>query len=178
MSHDSSIKRFKNASALCTAWTKERSCLKNSGIWGEFQPASIAGHCGHCSSVSLYFCDQPPTPIPSSFVAPCQHVLGRVQLFPLFLDGNATSTIPYKYHQHQLAKFPHGSTDSTNAAGRKGSNVYSVNLWQFGRGRPLLDGLSVADAEDRRTELQTDSHTRDVETQAPHCAEGCKVTWH
>ena len=37
------------------------------------------------------------------------------------------------------AKFPHGSTDSTNAAGRMGSNVYEVNLWlwQFGRDKPL-----------------------------------------
>ena len=45
-----------------------------------------------------------------------------------------------------------------NAAGRKGSNVYEVNLWlwQFGRGKPLLGavgGLSVADTEDRRIEL-------------------------
>ena len=64
------------------------------------------------------------------------------------------------------AKFPHGSTDSTNAAGRMGSNVYEVNLWlwQFGRGKPRLGGLSVADTEDRRTELQTDSHRRAVET--------------
>ena len=35
-----------------------------------------------------------PSPTPILFVAPCQHVLGRVPLFPLFLDGNATSTIP------------------------------------------------------------------------------------
>ena len=37
-------------------------------------------------------------------------------------------------------------------------------LWQFGRGKPRLGGLSVADTEDRRTQLQTDSHRRAVET--------------
>ena len=115
-------------------------------------------------SISLYLYEQSPTPI--LFVAPCQHVLGRVPLFPLFLDGNATPTIPYKYRQLQRAKFPHGSTDSSNAAGRKGSNVYEVNLWlwQFGRGKPLLGNPSVADKEVRQTELQTDSHRRAVET--------------
>ena len=83
-----------------------------------------------------------PSPTPIHFVAPCQHVLGRVPLFPLFLDGKATPTIPYKYRQLQRAKFPHGSTDSSNAAGRKGSNVYKMNLWlwQLGRGKPRLLG--------------------------------------
>ena len=124
----------------------------------------IAGHWGHCSSISLYLNELSPTPI--LFVAPCQHALGRVQLFQLFLDRSATSTICYKYCQHQRAKFPHGSTDSTYAAGRRGDNVYEVNLWlwQFGRGKPLFGGLSVADTEDRRTELQTDSLSRAVET--------------
>ena len=49
---------------------------------------------------------------------------------------------------------------------QKGSNVYEVNLWlwQFGRGKPRLGGLSVADTEDRRTELLKDGHRRAVET--------------
>ena len=44
--------------------------------------------------------------------------------------------------------------------------MYEVNLWlwQFGRGKPLFWGLSVADTEDRRTELQKDSLRRAVET--------------
>ena len=44
--------------------------------------------------------------------------------------------------------------------------MHEVNLWlwQFGRGKPRLGGLSVADTEDRRTQLQTDSHRRAVET--------------
>ena len=43
-------------------------------------------------------------------------------------------------------------------------------LWQFGRGKPRLGGLSVADTEDRRTQLQTDSHRRAVETRKRHTA--------
>ena len=44
--------------------------------------------------------------------------------------------------------------------------MYEVNLWllQFGRGKPRLGGHSVADTEDRRTQLQTDSLRRAVET--------------
>ena len=38
----------------------------------------------------------PPGPTPILFVAPCQHMLGQVQLFPLFLDRSATPTIQYK----------------------------------------------------------------------------------
>ena len=73
---------------------------------------------GHCSSISIYLYEPPSTPI--LFVAPCQHVLGRVPLFPLFQDRigrarNATSSILYKYRQHQRAKFPHGSTDSESS---------------------------------------------------------------
>ena len=67
----------------------------------------IAGHCGHCSSISLYLYEPSPTHI--LFVAPCQHVLWRVPLFPLFQDGNATSTIPYKCRQpnfHMEAQIP------------------------------------------------------------------------
>ena len=99
-----------------------------------------------------------PTPTPILFVAPCQNVRGQVPLFPLFLNGNVTPTIPFLYRQHQRTKFPHGITDSSNATGRKGSNVYEVNLWlwQFGRGKPRLGGLSVADTEDSQTELLKD----------------------
>ena len=64
--------------------------------------------------------------------------------------------------------------------------MYEVNLWllQFGRGKPRLGGHSVADTEDRRTQLQTDSLRRAVETRKRSTAwkgakfEGCKVTWY
>ncbi len=41
--------------------------------------------------------------------------------------------------------FPVGSCDTAAVDGRSGSYVYEVNLWlwQFGRGKPRLGGLSV-----------------------------------
>ena len=79
-------------------------------------------------------------------------VLGRVPLMPLFLHDNSTPTILHQLRKHQHSKFPYGSADTSDKSGRKGSNVYEVNqwLWQFGRGKPRLGGLSVVDTEGRR----------------------------
>ena len=42
-----------------------------------------------------------------------------------------------------------GCADAVSVDGRRGSNVYEVNpwLWQFGRGKPRLGGLSVEATE-------------------------------
>ena len=50
--------------------------------------------------------------------------------------------------------------------GRRGSNVYEVNpwLWQFGRGRPRLGGLSVSETEERRDAVNRAGAKRGVET--------------
>jgi hypothetical protein len=76
-----------------------------------------------------------------------ENVLGRVPLIPLILAGNSTPTIPHKFSKHKGSAFPMGSADTANADGRRGSNVYEVNhwLWMFGRGKPRLGGLSVAE---------------------------------
>ena len=52
---------------------------------------------------------------------------------------------------HQIPTWHHKLVNALNATGRKGSNVYEMNLWvwQFGRGNPQLGGLSAADKEDR-----------------------------
>ncbi len=49
-------------------------------------------------------------------------------------------------------KFPYDRADASDKSGRKGSNVYEANLWlwQFGRGKPRLGGLSVGDTEERQ----------------------------
>ncbi len=46
-----------------------------------------------------------------------------------------------------------GCTDAAAENGRRGSNVYEVNtwLWQFGRGKPRLGGLTVEETF-KRTE--------------------------
>ena len=79
-------------------------------------------------------------------------MLGRVPLFPCFLQDNATPTIPHKLLHFKASAFQYGIADAAAVDGRRGSNVYEVNpcLWQFGRGRPYLGGLSVSETEDRR----------------------------
>ena len=38
-----------------------------------------------------------PSPVPTLYVGRAEDVIGRVPLYPCFLDGNLTSTIPHKY---------------------------------------------------------------------------------
>ena len=51
---------------------------------------------------------------------------------------------------------------------RKGSNVYEIKqwLWQFGRGKPRLGGLSVAETEEQRIAVANDGAKRAVATLA------------
>ena len=48
--------------------------------------------------------------------------------------------------------FQFGTADAAAAEGHRGSNVHKVNpwLWQFGRGRPRIWGLSVSETKERR----------------------------
>ena len=41
------------------------------------------------------------SPVPTLYVGRVEDLLGLVPLFPCFLDGNTTSTIPYKYAGQQ-----------------------------------------------------------------------------
>ena len=76
----------------------------------------------------------------------CQYG-GQSSIDPLFLP-----TIPHKYSQHKTSGFPVGTCDTAAEDGRRGSNVYEVNpwLWQFGRGKQRLGGLSVEKTDDRK----------------------------
>ena len=58
-----------------------------------------------------------PSPTPILFVAPLNNVLGRVPLFPLFLDGNATPTIPHHLRHLKARAFQHGVTDTAKPEG-------------------------------------------------------------
>ncbi len=93
-------------------------------------------------------------------------MIGRVPLIPLFLAGNLTPTIPHQYSQHKRSGFPVGSCDSAAADGRRGSHVYEVNpwLWQFGRGKPRLGGLSVAKTGAKKAAAQKEWLLRGAET--------------
>ncbi len=59
-----------------------------------------------------------------------------------------------------------GTCDTAAANGRRGSNVYEVNqwLWQFGRGKPRLGGLSVEKTDDRKDAALKERSLRGAET--------------
>ena len=80
--------------------------------------------------------------------------------------GNTTPTIPHKYSQHQRSGFPVGICDSAAEDGRRGSNAYEVNpwLWQFGRGKPRLGGLSVEKTGAKKAAAQKERLLRGAET--------------
>ena len=109
-----------------------------------------------------------PSPTPILYVGPISNVLGRVPLMPLFLHGNSTPTIPHQLRHLQRSKFPHGCADASDESGRKGSNVYELNqwTWEFGRGKPRLGGLSVADTEERRIAVRKEGCKRAQSTKA------------
>jgi hypothetical protein len=45
------------------------------------------------------------------YVAPVDHMVGRVPLIPLFLAGNSTPTVPHKFSKHKASGFPMGCAD-------------------------------------------------------------------
>ena len=102
-------------------------------------------------------------------------VPGRVPLMPLFLLGN--STIQHQLRQHRSARFPHGLADAADEPGRRGGNVHKINqwLWQFGRDKPRLGGLSVAETEERRITVVKDGAKRAVATLARRCHKAPKA---
>ena len=107
-----------------------------------------------------------PSPTHCLYVADVQNMVGRVPLMPLFLAGNSTPTIPHIFSKRKDSGFPYGCADAAATDGRRGSNVYEVNpwLWQFGRGKPRLGGLSVEETAERKQAHRDESHKRAVET--------------
>jgi hypothetical protein len=103
-----------------------------------------------------------PSPTPCLYVAPVENMMGRVPLIPLFLAGNSTPTIPHMFSKRKDAGFPFGCADAAAVDGRRGSNVYEVNpwLWQFGRGKPRLGGLSIEQTAERKDAAASDARRK------------------
>jgi len=97
---------------------------------------------------------------------PYGNLVGRVPLILLFLAGNSTPTIPHMFSKRKDSGFPYGCADSAAADGRRGSNVYEVNpwLWQFGRGKPRLGGLTVKETAERNKAAREEKFKRAWET--------------
>ena len=56
-----------------------------------------------------------PSPTPILYVASCDLMLGRVSLFPCFLHGNATPTIPHKLRHLKGSVFQYWTADAAAA---------------------------------------------------------------
>ena len=124
----------------------------------------IKGPMEDSSVIKLY----EPSPTPCLYVAPAENMVGRVPLMPLFLAGNSTPTIPHLYSKRKDTDFPMGCADAAAVDGRRGSNAYEVNpwLWQFGRGKPRLGGLSVEETQVRKQAVRDEWHLRAAESRA------------
>jgi hypothetical protein len=96
------------------------------------------------------------------YVAPAENMVGRIPLMPCFLDGNATPTIPHKYSKNKASCFPAGCADAAAEDGRRGSKVYEVNpwLWQFGRGKHLIGGLTIEETAEKQDAANKSSYKR------------------
>ena len=107
-----------------------------------------------------------PSPIQCLYVAPGANVLGRVPLFPLFLAGNSTPTVPHKFSKNKGSGFPMGTADTADAEGRRGSNVYEVNTWlkMFASGKPRLGGISVDETGLKKKAVCEEQAKRSAET--------------
>ena len=107
-----------------------------------------------------------PSPTQCLYVANAENMVGRIPLMPCFLDGNATPTIPHKYSKNKNSCFPAGCADAAAEDGRSDSNVHEVNtwLWQFGRGKPRLGGLTIEETSDRQDAARkaSDKHRRET----------------
>jgi hypothetical protein len=93
-----------------------------------------------------------PSPTPCLYVADVQNMVGRALLMPLFLAGNSTPTIPHIFSKSKDSGFPNGCADAAATDGWLGTNVYEVNpwLWQFGRSKPRLGGLTIEETTERK----------------------------
>ena len=115
-----------------------------------------------------------PSPTPCLYVAQVENITGRVPLFPLFLAGNSTPTVPHCYSKHKDSGFPMGCANSAAVEVRSGSNVYEVNPWlqQFGRGKQRLGGLNVEETAQRQEAAQDERLKRGLETRRQQKAKG------
>jgi hypothetical protein len=111
-----------------------------------------------------------PRPTPCLNMADVQNIVGRVPLIQLFLAGNSTPTIPHMFSKRKDSGVLYGCADTAATDGLRGSNVYEVNpyLWQFGRGKPRLGGLTIEETSERKDAVSNSQHKRAAET-VRHC---------
>lgn len=101
----------------------------------DFKCASAAGPMQRSAAArQLYVPTQPWT-----LVLPVNHILGKVPLMKLYLEGSSAPTIPHSFAGQRQRHFQYGSADKAGTKGvGSGSQLFEVNvhLWQFGRPQP------------------------------------------
>ena len=96
---------------------------------------------------------------PWTIVLPINHILGRIPLMRLYLQGSEEPTIPHSFARDRAVYFEYGCADQ---AGRdkvgSGSLLFELNvhLWQFGRPQPrtMSAGMSVAERLKRQETIR------------------------
>jgi hypothetical protein len=93
-----------------------------------------------------------PFPKPCLYVAPAENMVGRVPLIPCVFWLVTPLQQSHMFSKRKDSGFPFSCADTTAADGKRGSNVYEVNpwLWQFGRGKTRLGGLTVKETTERK----------------------------
>ena len=89
--------------------------------------------------------------IPWTIVIPVNHILGRVPLMRLYLEGSTQPSIPRSLARDKAAYFEHGCADRGGRDGvGSGSRLFELNvhLWQYGRLQPRT--MSIQERMDRR----------------------------
>ncbi len=83
----------------------------------------------------------------------------------MFLASNSTPTIPDMFNKRKDSGFQYGCANADPTDGRRSSNVYEVNpwLWQFGRGKPCLGGLTIKETSERKDAVSNALHKRAAE---------------
>ena len=98
---------------------------------------------------------------PWTIVLPINHILCRVPLMRLFLEGSDAPTIPHSFAREKAQYFQYGCADQP---GRKnvgsGSSLFelTVHLWQFARPQPRT--MSVSERFEKRQEAARAAHTK------------------
>ena len=89
-----------------------------------------------------------PSQTPVLYVGPVSNVRGRVPLTPRQLHTDHPTRAPSPKGQEILTLL----CRRLQRVRQEGSNVHQLNqwLWEFGRGKPRLGGLSAAETEARR----------------------------
>jgi hypothetical protein len=100
------------------------------------------------------------------YILVCTAMYWYISLIFSWLAGNSTPTVPHKFSKHKSSGFSMGSADSAAADGRRGCNVYEVNtwLWNFGREKPRLGGLTVEETATRKKSVKEGQAKRSAET--------------